>query len=147
MKTALTPAEAIVIMDFSENYSFLIQSAPQSIYWDNSQATVHPIVVYSRSTDSSDEPHVQSYVVISDCLDHTTAAVSTFQQVLMDQLKVDMPLVEHVHYFSDGAASQYKNRKNFANLCYHKEDFSLDATWHFLLHHTEKVPVMGWVAP
>ena len=34
-------------------------------------------------------------------------------------------------YFSDGAASQYKNRKNFLNLCHHKEDFGLSAEWHF----------------
>ena len=32
---------------------------------------------------------------------------------------------------SDGAALQYKNRKNFMNLCHHKEDFSVIAKWHF----------------
>ena len=34
-------------------------------------------------------------------------------------------------YFSDGAASQYKNRKNFINLCHHEEDFGISAEWHF----------------
>ena len=34
-------------------------------------------------------------------------------------------------YFSDGAASQYKNRKNFLNLCFHKSDFGVPAEWHF----------------
>ena len=34
-------------------------------------------------------------------------------------------------YFSDGAGSQYKNRKNFGNLCYHKDDFGMAAEWHF----------------
>jgi hypothetical protein len=36
------------------------------------------------------------------------------------------------YYFSDGATSQYKNGKNFINLCCHKGDFGMDATWHFL---------------
>ena len=36
-----------------------------------------------------------------------------------------------VIYFSDGAASQYKNRENFLNLCHHKEDFGISAEWHF----------------
>ena len=36
-----------------------------------------------------------------------------------------------VYYFSDGAASQYKNRKNFLNLCYHQADFGIPAQWHF----------------
>ena len=36
-----------------------------------------------------------------------------------------------LYYFSDGAASQYKNRKNFLNLCYHQSDFGISAQWHF----------------
>ena len=34
-------------------------------------------------------------------------------------------------YFSDGAESQYKNRKNSLNLCHHKDDFGISAEWHF----------------
>ena len=34
-------------------------------------------------------------------------------------------------YFSDGVSSQYKNRKNFSNLCIHKSDFDLDVEWNF----------------
>ena len=37
-------------------------------------------------------------------------------------------------YFSDGAGSQYMNRKNFLNLCHHKEDFGIVAEWHFFCH-------------
>ena len=36
-----------------------------------------------------------------------------------------------VYYFSDGAASQYKNRKNFINLCHHQDNFGVPAEWHF----------------
>ncbi|KAJ4426965.1 hypothetical protein ANN_26764 [Periplaneta americana] len=32
---------------------------------------------------------------------------------------------------SDGASSQYKNRKNFINLYYHEEEFGIKAEWHF----------------
>jgi hypothetical protein len=34
-------------------------------------------------------------------------------------------------FFSVGAASQYKNRKKFLNLCYHHTDFGIAAQWHF----------------
>ena len=34
-------------------------------------------------------------------------------------------------YFSDGAASQYKNCKNFINICNHEADFGIQAEWHF----------------
>jgi len=39
-------------------------------------------------------------------------------------------------YFSDGAASQYKNRKSFLNMCHHKDDFGIAAEWHFFSHIT-----------
>ena len=35
------------------------------------------------------------------------------------------------YYISDGCAAQYKNRKNFINLCHHAEDFDVQAEWHF----------------
>jgi hypothetical protein len=36
-----------------------------------------------------------------------------------------------IYYFFDGAALQYENRKNFFNLCCHKDDFGMDAEWNF----------------
>ena len=36
-----------------------------------------------------------------------------------------------IYYYSDGAASQYKNRLNFLNLCYHESDFGIKAEWHY----------------
>ena len=35
-----------------------------------------------------------------------------------------------VFYFSDGCAGQYKNCKNFKNLCHHSVDFGVEAEWH-----------------
>ena len=35
-----------VIADFSENYSFVLQDEAQGFHWNNSQATLHPFVVY-----------------------------------------------------------------------------------------------------
>ena len=40
-------------------------------------------------------------------------------------------LPKKVVYYSDGAASQYKNRKNFINLCNHESDFGIKAEWQF----------------
>lgn len=39
--------------------------------------------------------------------------------------------MKKLYYFSDGSAAQYKNKKNFTNLCYHKNDFGIEAEWHF----------------
>ena len=48
-----------------------------------------------------------------------------------------------MYYFSDGAASQYKNRKNFINLCHHEEDFGVHAEWHFFATSHGKGPCDG----
>ena len=54
-----------------------------------------------------------------------------------------MPNIEHVMYFSDGAASQYKNFKNFCNLLHHQQDFNLTAEWHFFATSLGKSPCDG----
>jgi hypothetical protein len=51
--------------------------------------------------------------------------------------------VQKVLYFTDGAASQYKNYKNFANLIHHFEDFNLHAGWHFFATSHGKGPCDG----
>ena len=60
-------------------------------------------------------------------------AVHLFQRVLITFLKSALPFadIKKIAYFSDGAASQSKNRKNFINLCSHEADFGIKAEWHF----------------
>ena len=46
LKDSLGTHTAVVLLDFAENYSFLVQDAVQGHHWDNSQATIHPFVIY-----------------------------------------------------------------------------------------------------
>ena len=128
-KSTLEPNELLVQADFSENYSFILQDSSQGFHWNNSQATIHPFVVYYKHLE--EERHLR-YVVISDCLNHDTVAVYLFQRKLITFLKrVLHSPPKKIIYYSDGAASQYKNRKNFSNLCNHQKDFNIKAEWHF----------------
>ena len=38
--------QAIILMDFAENYSFQCQDSVQGFHWDTSQVTLHHVVVY-----------------------------------------------------------------------------------------------------
>lgn len=76
-------------MDFAENYSFLVQDASQAFHWNNSQATLHPIVVYYRS--SSCQLQNLSYVYFSDVLKHDHIAVYTMLTNLIPKLKDILP--------------------------------------------------------
>ena len=48
-KASLQTGEILVTVDFSENYSFILQDAAQGFLWNNSQlqATLHPFVAMS----------------------------------------------------------------------------------------------------
>jgi hypothetical protein len=127
----LKPGEVVVCADFSENYAFVLQDAAQGFHWNNAQATLHPFVAYFRESNTSEINHL-NFVVISECLHHDTVAVHLFQRKLISFLKDRLSIIPaKITYFSDGAASQYKNRKNFINLCNHQADFGIEAEWHF----------------
>ena len=132
-KSNLQAGELLVQADFSENYAFVLQDAVQGFHWNNSQATVHPFVVYYQQ--SGEERHI-SYVIISDCMHHDTVAVYLFQKNLITFLKQVLHTApKKIIYFSDGAASQYKNRKNL--------ELKLNGT--SVLHPMAKEHVMVWV--
>lgn len=146
-KDLLKPGEFLVIGDFAENYSFVVQDAAQSFHWNNLQATLHPFVIYYRmpfAEDEADAPlkHV-SFVVISECNTHDTIAVHLFQKALINFLLTEIGKPKKILYFSDGCAAQYKNRKNFINLCYHERDFGMPAEWHFFATSHGKGPCDG----
>ena len=59
-------------------------------------------------------------------------------------MKQEFPNIKQIHYFSDGAASQYKNYNNFANARYHFYDFEIKAIWNFFAtSHGKSVMVLG----
>lgn len=139
-KQILAVNECIVLADFSENYSFVVQDEVQGHHWVNKQATVHPFVFYYKDQD---ELKSHSFCVISDHLEHNTTTVHAFQQQLINYIKEHHPSIKKLIYFSDGAASQYKNKKNFINMCFHKEDFGLDVEWHFSHHVMGRMRAMA----
>ena len=45
-RDTLNRDECILVLDFAENYSFVTQDCAQGFHWNNSQATIHPFVLY-----------------------------------------------------------------------------------------------------
>ena len=75
-KAILDNETCIILMDFLENYSFLVQDARQSFFWQNQQATLHPFAVYHN--DDNGKLKCDCYCVISDHLLHDQTAVHCF---------------------------------------------------------------------
>lgn len=140
-KETLSHDEVIVIGDFAENCSFLVQDAVQGWHWVNSQATLHPFCVYYIDTNTNKTDN-HSLCIISDHMTHDTSAVYAFQRVVIRFIKHNHANVTAVKYFTDGRAAQYKNFKNLANICHH-EDFSLQCEWNFFATSHGKGPCYG----
>lgn len=130
LKSTLSVNEFIVIMDFSENYTFVLQDAAQGFHWNNAQATVHPFGIYFRDPVSN-ELQCTNLIAISDCLKHNTVLVHVFQNYLIQFLKDRFGHIKKIHYFSDGSAAQYKNRNNFYNVSLHLAEYGIPAEWNF----------------
>jgi hypothetical protein len=101
----------------------------QGYYWANDQATILPFMAYMKRPDGSN--FNVSIAIISDHLTHDTISVHAYLRPVLQHLMTLNPSLKSVQYFTDGSGAQYKNKKNFANLCAHFEDFKLQAEWHF----------------
>ena len=110
---------------FSENFQLKHQREVMAACWSNEMVILFTAVVYYR-TDDVGLNH-QSYVVVSDELSHDKASVYAFNNAILERAKEVTP-VREVHYWSDGAGSQFKNRYNLSSLLYHQEDFNCKAT-------------------
>lgn len=122
----IQPNEIVLIYDFSENYTCIMQDSVQAFHWSSEQVTVHPICMYFKGADGKLKH--QTFVVISDCLDHNFTAVFAFQSKLVEYLRREDKF-QHINkltIFSDGAPTQYKNKYNFYNACLFKQQFGLD---------------------
>ncbi|KAK3924629.1 Spike glycoprotein [Frankliniella fusca] len=129
-KHSLQDGEAVVLMDFAENYRFLIQDSVQSYYFGQKECTIHPFVTYYFDKEKNKVSHL-NYVVISDCLKYGADTIYTFQKSLIGFLKKNLPGLKKIYYFSDSPTSQYRNFKNVANLCQHEEEYQISAVWNF----------------
>ncbi|CAH0561706.1 unnamed protein product [Brassicogethes aeneus] len=139
-KEQLQPGECLVVCDFAENYAFEIQDAIQGVHWNNDQATLHPFVGYYKEGGRMNH---KNYIAISESLKHDTVVVHLFQRNFVNFLKQYVPGLNKIIYFSDGASAQYKNKKNFLNVCLHEEDFGVSAEWNFFATSHGKGPCDG----
>ena len=140
-KDAMDENTAIVLKDFSENYSFHVQDEAQGYHWTHQSCTVHPVVCYY--CDTNHQLQLASLCFLSKELQHDVVMVYLIQLKTVAYLKTIMPDIALVEYFSDGCAAQYKNKKSFYNLCKHESDMGVKAVWSFFATSHGKSPCDG----
>ena len=101
---SLTNNEHVLLqVDFSENASIVHHNEIQSAHWSHQQVTLLTGYYWFNSTQNQKK----GIIFISDCLTHGELAVYYFMENVIKHLDRN-PEIKHLHVFSEGAASQFK---------------------------------------
>lgn len=122
--------ECLLHVDFSENYSCKYSHEVQAVHFGGSrqQATLHTGVLYTAAEQSP-----VTFCSISSSRRHDAPAIWAHLDPVLDMIRERYPLIKHLHVFSNGPATQYKQNGNF--YLFSKEPFKKgfkNISWNFL---------------
>ena len=80
----LTEEEAVVQVDFAENYSCKYQGEVQSAHWSQDQVTLFTVAIWTKSGDKNS--CCGSHVIVSDDLKHDKTSVAVFMYKVVNDL-------------------------------------------------------------
>ena len=100
------------VLDFGQNYMNVFQDEPQSIHWDHTQTTIHPIVNFFIKPGES-VVNVEEHIMITNDKNHDKYAVKTFEQASLNHLKEKGFVPTRIIQFNDNCSSQYKGKGMF----------------------------------
>lgn len=107
-KEGLRDTEAVVHVDYSENYICKWNKEIQEVHFGGShrQVALHTGVIYTVE-------NVESFASLSDCLRHDAAATWAHLNPILEYIRAEYPNVTKLHFLSDGPTSQYRNKSAF----------------------------------
>ena len=115
----------VLQVDFSENATITAQREIQAAHWCHAQVTI-----FTAHAWINEEMNL-SIVIVSDDLNHTKYSVYTYMQFIFICLKEKYVSIETIAIFSDGAASQFKQRYLFSNLHSWEMEHDIKLSWNF----------------
>jgi hypothetical protein len=135
MLSVIDEDRVLMQIDFAENYLCQSQDEIQAAHWLQSQVSVFTACVWCGGVG------MVPYVIVSDNLQHNKMTVSVNLFLLLRILEVHG---KHLTVFSDGPASQFRNKYILALLPKLREKFGLlTVQWSFFAAAHGKGPVDG----
>ena len=133
LASTISSTVAVLQMDFAENYTCTAQDEIQSAHWNQNQVTLFTTVTWAKGK-------VISRVVVSDYMHHTKTAVVVF----LDEILQNIPTgITEVRIWTDGPASQFKNRFVMEAMRMLSERNGIQISWNFSATSHGKGPVDG----
>ncbi|CAK1591552.1 unnamed protein product [Parnassius mnemosyne] len=118
--------EAIIHIDFSENYICKFHQEVQAKHFVKDQITLHTGVLYIK--DQSPE----SFCSISLDNQHNPESIWAHLDPVLNYIKTTYTNVNTIHFFSDGPTTQYRQKKKFYLFTQNIYDYGFShSTWSF----------------
>lgn len=116
-KKNLNENDAVIQVDFAENYSLIAQDEIQSAHWQHSQTTLFTCCIWmSKAT--------RSYVVVSDDLTHSKESAWVFLKAIIADVQKYKKL-NNLYIFSDNCSAQFRSKFTLHNMLYLKDDLNV----------------------
>lgn len=110
IKSSLKDNEAVILVDFSQNYQCKYATEIQGVHFGASrtQITLHTGMLYTKSVK-------QGFATLSESLKHDSCAVTAHLKRAIIKLQSEGRLdgIDTLHFASDGPMTQYKNKNMF----------------------------------
>ena len=123
--------KCIIQVDYSENFSLIDQNEIQTAHWSRRQLSLFTTYLWTNSID-------QAFVIVSNDITHNKFTVSQCLERVFKRAKSLVPSLNEVVMFSDGSASQFKQRYLFKNLSVLADKFDISLSWNFFASHHGK---------
>jgi hypothetical protein len=137
VKNNLAANEALIIIDYSQNYTCISQNEVQSAYFSQHQISI--FTAYAYVGDGNPVP----FLIVNDDIGHSKNQVFHYQKIIINDLKTKFPELERVRIMSDGCAGQFKNKFTLSNILHAAEDFGVIVEWDFFPTSHGKSPADG----
>lgn len=124
---------ALLQVDFAENYTCVSQDEIQSYHWVKPQVSLLTASLWFHQKQ-------HACVIASDSLQHNKDTVVAYIDKLLQEIPKD---VKEVRIWSDGPASQFKNRFIANCLPILEKRYNLKISWNFFATSHGKGPVDG----
>ena len=96
----------------------------QSAHWSRKQLSLFTAHVWANST-------TYPLVIVSNNVAHNKYTVAACLKRILTRIQILIPTLEEVIIFSDGSASQFKQRFLFKNLSFLANKFKINLSWNF----------------
>ncbi|CAM4792277.1 unnamed protein product [Rotaria magnacalcarata] len=126
----------VIQVDYSENFEIKQQDEIQSAHWSCKSISIFTAHAWS-GTDH------YSFALVSDNISHDKYCINNCITYVIKKMQKKLPSLEEIIFFSDGAASQFKQRYLIRNLARMSNNFSFLLSWHFFATSHAKGVVDG----